>query len=50
MVMEIFDATEAPYLAVVNDEGEVVGTLAERFVHRRYANEMEKAHREVFGE
>jgi len=28
----------------------VVGTLAERFVHRRYANEMEKAHREVFGE
>ena len=49
-VMEIFDASEAPYLAVVSDKGEVVGTLAERFVHRRYANEMEKAHREVFGE
>jgi len=49
-VMDIFDASEAPYLAVVSDKGEVVGTLAERFVHRRYANEMEKAHREVFGE
>ena len=49
-VMTVFDATEAPYLAVVTEAGEVVGTLAERFVHRRYANEMEKAHREVFGE
>jgi CIC family chloride channel protein len=49
-VMAVFDASEAPYLAVVNEEGEVVGTLAERFVQRRYANEMEKAHREAFGE
>jgi len=49
-VMAVFDASEAPYLAVVNEQGEVVGTLAERFVQRRYSDEMEKAHREAFGE
>ncbi|MEO8456128.1 MAG: chloride channel protein [Sphingomicrobium sp.] len=49
-VMRIFDLSEADYLAVVDDENHVLGTLAERFVHRRYAGEVEKAQREMFGE
>lgn len=49
-VIEIFDLTEADYLAVVDNERQVLGTLSEQFVHRRYADEVEKAQRELFGE
>jgi len=45
-----FDLSEADYLAVVDEDNSVLGTLSERFVHRRYADEVEKAHRETFGE
>lgn len=45
-----FDLNEADYLAVVGDQQSVLGTLSERFVHRRYADEVEKAQREMFGE
>ncbi len=45
-----FDLSEADYLAVIDDEEAVLGTLSERFVHRRYADEVEKAQREMFGE
>lgn len=45
-----FDLSEADYLAVIDDSGAVLGTLSERFVHRRYADEVEKAQREMFGE
>jgi CIC family chloride channel protein len=45
-----FDLSEADYLAVVDDSEAVLGTLSERFVHRRYADEVEKAQREMFGE
>jgi CIC family chloride channel protein len=48
--MRSFDLSEADYLAVVNDARAVLGTLSERFVHRRYADEVEKAQREMFGE
>ena len=48
--MKIFDTYGADFLAVVNPEGEVIGTLSEKFVHRRYTDEMEKAQREMFGE
>jgi CIC family chloride channel protein len=48
--MKIFDSIGADVLAVVTDAGEVVGTLSEKFVHRRYTDEMEKAQRELFGE
>ena len=48
--MKLFDGQGADYLAVVNEEGEVIGTLAEKFVHRRYTDEIEKAQREMFGE
>lgn len=45
-----FDLSEADYLAVVDENGAVLGALSERFVHRRYADEVEKAQREIFGE
>ena len=49
-VMTAFDASDAPYLAVTDDDGALLGTLSERFVHRRYTEEVEKAQRETFGE
>ncbi|MGN6155873.1 MAG: chloride channel protein, partial [Sphingomicrobium sp.] len=48
--MKIFDASEADDLAVVDRNGKVLGTLSERFVYRRYTDEIEKAQRELFGE
>jgi CIC family chloride channel protein len=48
--IQTFDLSEADYLAVVDDGGAVLGTLSERFVHRRYSDEVEKAQREMFGE
>jgi len=48
--MNLFDTHAADMLAVVDDSGEVVGTLSEKFVHRRYTDEIEKAQREMFGE
>jgi CIC family chloride channel protein len=49
-VMRAFDVSEAPYLAVIGDDGTLLGTLSERFVHRRYTEEIEKAQREMFRE
>jgi CIC family chloride channel protein len=48
--IETFDLSEADYLAVIGDDGQVLGTLSEHYVHRRYAAEVEKAQREMFGE
>jgi CIC family chloride channel protein len=48
--IQTFDVSEADYLAVIDERQAVLGTLSERFVHRRYANEVEKAQREMFGE
>ena len=48
--MKVFESNGADFLAAVNQDGEVVGTLSEKFVHRRYADELEKAQREMFGE
>jgi CIC family chloride channel protein len=48
--ISMFDLSEADYLAVVDEQRAVLGTLSERFVHRRYADEVEKAQREIFGE
>jgi CIC family chloride channel protein len=45
-----FDVNEADYLAILDGQRAVLGTLSERFVHRRYADEVEKAQREMFGE
>ena len=48
--MRTFDVHGADFLAVVDENGDVIGNLSEKFVHRRYTDEMEKAQREIFGE
>lgn len=49
-VMRRFDASGADELAVLDEERHVLGILSESFVRRRYAEELEKAQRELFGE
>ncbi|MCQ8783683.1 chloride channel protein [Mangrovibrevibacter kandeliae] len=49
-VMKRFDEAEADELAVVAADKTVLGLLSESFVRKRYAEEIEKAQRELFGE
>ena len=49
-VMARFDADQVDELAVVDEAGVVLGVLSERFARKRYAEELEKAQRELFGE
>jgi CIC family chloride channel protein len=49
-VMQAFDASEAEELAVVDSTGQVLGVLAENYVSRRYAKELEKVQEGLFGE
>jgi CIC family chloride channel protein len=49
-VMSAFDATGADELAVLEPDRTVLGVLSESYVRRRYAEELEKAQRELFGE
>lgn len=49
-IMKKFDAVQADEFAVVDGGGVVLGTLSEKFVRKRYADELEKAQRELFGE
>lgn len=49
-VMRRFDASGADELAVLDESRTVLGILSESFVRRRYAEELEKSQRELFGE
>jgi CIC family chloride channel protein len=49
-VMRYFDRTETEELAVVDGSGEVLGLLAEVYVARRYARELEALQQSLFGE
>lgn len=49
-VMAAFDAAGADELAVVGEDARVLGILSEPYVRRRYAEELDKAQRELFGE
>lgn len=49
-VMSTFDTASADELAVIGAEGQVLGLLSESFVRKRYAEEMEKNQRDLFGE
>lgn len=49
-VMKRFDASGTDELAVLDGIRHVLGILSESFVRRRYAEELEKAQRELFGE
>ncbi|MEX6505119.1 chloride channel protein [Jiella sp. M17.18] len=49
-VMAVFDAAAADELAVVAADEKVLGLLSETFVRKRYAEEIEKNQRDLFGE
>jgi CIC family chloride channel protein len=49
-VMQMFDAAQSEELAVVDADGAVLGVLAEVYVSRRYAKELERVQEGVFGE
>lgn len=49
-IMTAFDDTGADELAVVDEHGEVIGLITESHVTRRYAEELEKARRELTGD
>ena len=48
--MACFDQAEAESLAVLDDQRRVIGLLNETFAIRRYAEELDKSHRELIGE
>jgi CIC family chloride channel protein len=49
-VMQTFDATQTEELAVIDPNGVVLGVLAEVYVSKRYAKELERVQEGVFGE
>jgi CIC family chloride channel protein len=49
-VMQAFDRLGIDDLAVIDSAGGVLGLLTESHVRKRYADELEKAQRELFGE
>jgi CIC family chloride channel protein len=49
-VMQIFETTETEDLPVVDKQGQVLGLLAEVYVVRRYAKELETVQQGLFGE
>jgi len=49
-VMQRFDQTQSDEMAVVDEHGQVLGVLSERFVRKRYAEELDKRQRELMGE
>jgi CIC family chloride channel protein len=49
-VMASFDEAHTDELAVLSAEQHVLGLVSESYVRRRYAEELEKAQRELFGE
>jgi CIC family chloride channel protein len=48
--MAAFDAAGADEMAIVGSNGNVLGLLSESYVRRRYAEELDKSQREMFGE
>jgi CIC family chloride channel protein len=49
-VMQVFDRLGIDDLAVVAPDGALLGLLTEAHVRKRYADELERAQRELFGE
>lgn len=50
IVMKTFEEREVDDLVVVDPERRVLGVLSEKYVRRRYTEEVEKAYRDLFGE
>ena len=49
-VMALFDRAQVDELAVIDGERQLLGSLSDKFVRKRYAEELEKAQRELFRE
>jgi CIC family chloride channel protein len=49
-IMEAFDRTKADELPVVDPAGQPLGMVSESYATRRYADELEKARRDLIGE
>lgn len=49
-VMAMFDRLEADELAVTDSDRRVIGVLTEKYVRRRFADELEEVQRGLFGE
>ena len=49
-IMQAFDNSAADELAVADEDGRVLGLVSERYVTRRYAEELEKARKDLTGE
>jgi CIC family chloride channel protein len=49
-VMQVFETSGTDELAVVDEERRVLGLLAEAYVVRRYATELERQHLDLYGE
>ncbi|MGH7023164.1 MAG: chloride channel protein [Caulobacteraceae bacterium] len=48
-IMGVFDQTESDELAVLDDDHDVLGVVSEAYATRRYAEELEKARRDLVG-
>ena len=48
--MRQFDSSQSDELAVLDEQRHVLGVLSERFVRKRYAEELERQQRELLGE
>jgi CIC family chloride channel protein len=48
-IMGVFDRTESDELAVLDENRDVLGVLSEAYATRRYAEELEKARRDLVG-
>ncbi len=49
-IMEVFDASGADDLAVVDGERHILGMLTEKYVRKRYADEIDRSQRDLYGE
>ncbi|MCB4858749.1 chloride channel protein [Sphingobium sp. PNB] len=49
-IMERFDDSGADDLAVIDPEGRILGMLTEKYVRKRYADEIDRVQRDLYGE
>ncbi|MDO6412881.1 chloride channel protein [Sphingomonas sp. BIUV-7] len=49
-IMRLFEESEADELAVVDPDLKLLGVVTEKYVRRRYTEEIEKAQRDLFGD
>lgn len=49
-IMERFDESGADDLAVVDIDGHILGMLTEKYVRKRYADEIDRSQRDLYGE